>query len=85
MNPFIAFCLSVAARVFVQVLRNMPNDQEVLTSLEFLLSVMQAMKKKNPLSETFLLQLSLEIEGAGLDVILNNPDFSSSALKETVC
>lgn len=68
----------------MQILKNMPNDQEVLASLEFLLSVMQAMKKRNPLSETFLLQLSLEIEGAGLDVILNNPDFSSATLKETV-
>lgn len=84
MNPFSAFCLSVAARVFVQILKNMPHDQEVLASLEFLISAMQAMKKKNPLSETFLLQLSLEIEGAGLDVILNNPEFSSAILKETV-
>ncbi len=76
MNPFVPFCLSVASRVFVQYLKKMPNDQEVLASLEFLLSALQALKRRNPLSESFLIQLGLEIEGAGLDMILENPDFS---------
>lgn len=68
MNPFMAFCLYVAARVFVQYLKKTPNDQEIRQSLEFLLAVMQAIQRKNPLTESFLTQLKMDIEGNGLDV-----------------
>ena len=84
MNPFVAFCIYVAARVFVQFLKRTPNDQEIRASLEFLFSAMQAMKRRNPLSESFLIQLGLDIEGTGLDILLHNPDFSMSMVKETV-
>lgn len=77
MNPFMAFCLYVAARVFVQFLKKDPTDQEVRTSMEFLLTAMSALKRKNPLVESFLVQLNLDIEGSGLDLILYNPDLSS--------
>ena len=69
-----AFCLYVAARVFVQYLKTMPNDQEVRASLEFLLTAMQALQRKNPLTESFLVQLNLDIEGSGLDIF---SDYSS--------
>ena len=79
MNPFMAFCLYVAARVFVQYLKKSPDDQEVRASLEFLLTAMSALKRKNPLTESFMVQLNLDIEGSGLDILLHNPDFSSLA------
>ena len=85
MNPFMAFCLYVAARVFVQYLKKSPNDQEVRASLEFLLTAMSALKRKNPLTESFMVQLNLDIEGSGLDVILHNPDFSSLQAQSKVC
>ena len=73
MNPFMAFCLYVAARVFVQYLKKMPNDQEIRQSLEFLLAAMQALQRKNPLTESFLVQLKMDIEGSGLGVSFHNP------------
>lgn len=77
MNPFMAFCLYVAARVFVQYLKKMPDDHEVRQSLEFLLAAMRAIQRKNPLSESFLVQLNMDIEGSGLDFSSHNPDYSS--------
>lgn len=77
MNPFMAFCLYVAGRVFVQHLKKMPDDQEVRQSLEFLLAAMRAIQRKNPLTESFLVQLNVDIEGSGLDFFLHNPDYTS--------
>ena len=72
-----AFCLYVAARVFVQYLKKMPDDQEVRQSLEFLLAAMRVIQRKTPLTESFLVQLTMDIEGSGLDFSLHNPDYSS--------
>lgn len=66
MNPFIAFCLYVAARVFVQYLKSHRDDASVMSSLEFLLSALQALKPKNPLSGSFLVQLDVDLEASGL-------------------
>ena len=84
MNPFMAFCLYVAARVFVQYLKKVPDGLEAKTSLEFLLTAMIALKRKNPLLESFMTQLSLDIEGNGIDALLHNPDFSSSLKDQLV-
>ncbi|KAI9728704.1 MAG: hypothetical protein M1828_002810 [Chrysothrix sp. TS-e1954] len=73
-NPFISFCLYVAARVFVQFLKARPNEQQVNTSLQFLLSVMHVMVRKNPLTESFLAQLELDMESSGVP----NPHAKSS-------
>ena len=67
MNPFISFCLYVAARVFVQYLKSRPKDGQVRASLQFLLSAMHAIKRKNPLTESFLVQLDVDLESAGLE------------------
>lgn len=85
MNPFMAFCLYVAARVFVQYLKQAPSDTQVRTALQFLLTAMEAMKRKNPLTESFLVQLNLDIKGNGLDVFFHNPDYSSSHMNGQVC
>lgn len=64
-----AFCLYVAARVFVQYLKSRKDDVTVKSSLHFLLSAMQAMKAKNPLTESFLVQLDVDLEGSGLGIV----------------
>lgn len=66
MNPFISFCVYVAARVFVQYLKTRPKDQQMMSSLQFLLQAMQALRRKNPLTESFLVQLDLDLESAGI-------------------
>lgn len=68
MNPFLAFCLYVAARVFVQYLKFRPKDEQMISSLQFLLAAMHALKRKNPLTESFLVQLDVDLEGMGMDV-----------------
>lgn len=73
MNPFISFCLYVAARVFVQYLKSRPDDSQSGDSLRFLLSAMNALKRKNPLTESFLVQLDVDLEGLGM----RNPKYKS--------
>ncbi|KAK5074346.1 hypothetical protein LTR64_006509 [Lithohypha guttulata] len=68
LNPFIAFCLYVAARVFVQYLKSKKEDLTVRSSLTFLLSAMMALRDKNPLTESFLVQLDVDLEGSGLNI-----------------
>ncbi|KAL7628267.1 hypothetical protein AAE478_002466 [Parahypoxylon ruwenzoriense] len=65
MNPFISFCLYVAARVFVQYLKSRPDDSQTVDSLRFLLAAMNALKRKNPLTESFLVQLDVDLEALG--------------------
>ncbi|KAL1883883.1 hypothetical protein VTK73DRAFT_7671 [Phialemonium thermophilum] len=62
MNPFICFCLYVAARVFVQYLKSRPEDSQTADSLRFLLSAMNALKRRNPLTESFLVQLDIDLQ-----------------------
>ncbi|OTB03071.1 hypothetical protein M426DRAFT_187096 [Hypoxylon sp. CI-4A] len=65
MNPFISFCLYVAARVFVQYLKSRPDDSQTADSLRFILAAMNALKRKNPLTESFLVQLDVDLEALG--------------------
>ncbi|KAI9840058.1 MAG: hypothetical protein M1819_000251 [Sarea resinae] len=76
MNPFISFCLYVAARVFVQYLKSRPGDDHVGSSLQFLLSAMHAIKRKNPLTTSFLAQIDVDLEGLGMDDPRRNSSFS---------
>ncbi|KAK6356418.1 hypothetical protein TWF718_000778 [Orbilia javanica] len=64
MNPFVSFCLYVAARVFVQYLKSNPNDENIRSSLDFLISAMGHLKKLNPLTESFLVQLDVDMIGS---------------------
>ncbi|KAM0274405.1 hypothetical protein ACHAQH_007874 [Verticillium albo-atrum] len=68
MNPFISFCLYVAARVFVQYLKSRPDDSQTADSLRFLLSAMNALKRRNPLTESFLVQLDVDLEALGMRI-----------------
>lgn len=68
MNPFLSFCLYVAARVFVQYLKSRPDDSQSVDSLRFLLSAMNALKRKNSLTESFLVQLDVDLEALGMRI-----------------
>ncbi|KAK7745387.1 hypothetical protein SLS53_002883 [Cytospora paraplurivora] len=67
-NPFTSFCLYVAARVFVQYLKSKPDDSQTVDSLRFLLSAMAALKRRNPLTESFLVQLDVDLEALGMRI-----------------
>ncbi|KAJ5305042.1 Exosome complex exonuclease dis3 [Penicillium atrosanguineum] len=71
LNPFMTFCLYIAARVFVQYLKSRPDDSTVYSSLQFVISALNAMKGKNPLTESFLVQLDVDLEGTGIRAIEN--------------
>lgn len=68
MNPFISFCLYVSARVFVQYLKSRPEDSQTADSLRFLLSAMNALKRRNPLTESFLVQLDVDFEALAIRI-----------------
>lgn len=63
MDPFMAFCIYVAARVFIQYLKFRPNDSAARSSLQFAFSALDVLKQKNPLAESFVIQLELDIGG----------------------
>ncbi|PLN85367.1 putative C6 transcription factor Prf [Aspergillus taichungensis] len=69
MNPFMSFCIFVAARVFVQYLKSRPDDTAARSSLQFLFSALDALKNKNPLTESFLVQLEVDIQGTSFSSI----------------
>lgn len=64
-----SFCLYIAARVFVQYLKSRPDDSTVYSSLQFVISALNALKAKNPLTESFLVQLDVDLEGTGIRAI----------------
>ncbi|KAJ5899131.1 hypothetical protein N7495_003875 [Penicillium taxi] len=84
LNPFMSFCLYVAARVFVQYLKSRPDDLTVYSSLQFVIGALNAMKAKNPLTESFLVQLDVDLEGTGLRAIDSSKPSSSAAIKEMI-
>ncbi|KAL5332924.1 fungal-specific transcription factor domain-containing protein [Aspergillus crustosus] len=69
MNPFVSFCVYVAARVFVQYLKFRPDDMAARSSLQFVFAVLDALKNQNPLTESFLVQLEVDIEGTAFQDI----------------
>ena len=67
MHPFTSFCLYVAARIFLHAYKKRPQEQQIRDKLNFLMTAMQALRKKNPLAESFLAQLTVDIDGSGLE------------------
>lgn len=63
-----AFCIYASARVFIQYLRSRPHDLTARSSLEFIVNILKALKRKNPLSESFLMQLDVDMEGIGFQI-----------------
>jgi hypothetical protein len=50
----------------VQYLKSRPEDTAARSSLQFVFSALEALKHKNPLTESFLVQLDVDIEGTPL-------------------
>ncbi len=67
MNPFVPFCLYIAARVLIQYVAMQPHDDDAKSSVKFLLSAIAVMKPTNPLADSFLVQLDVELEGIGFE------------------
>jgi hypothetical protein len=71
-----SFCLYISARVFVQYLKSRPDDSTVQSSLQFVVGALNAMKSKNPLTQSFLVQLDVDLEGTGIRAV--NPSYADS-------
>jgi hypothetical protein len=52
----------------VQYLKWRPKDQTIVASLQFLGSAMLALSKRNPLTESFIAQLEVDLEGTGINL-----------------
>ena len=74
----------IAARVFVQYLKSRPEDSSVHSSLQFLVSALNAMKNKNPLTESFLVQLDVDLDGTGIRALDDKPKTNMSAVHSIV-
>jgi hypothetical protein len=83
MNPFFSFCVFIASRVFIQYLKSHPEDEQVTISLKFLIGSLGQMKKRNPLAESFLAQLDLDLNGT-LDTPENIRKFQHTRKKGQV-
>lgn len=79
-----SFCLYIAARVFVQYLKSRPEDSTVHSSLQFLVSALNAMKNKNPLTESFLVQLDVDLDGTGIRALDDRQKANMSAAHSMV-
>ena len=62
----------------MQFLKSRPDDGQVADSLRFLLSAMNALKRKNPLTESFVVQLDVDLEALGAKVPKLKNAFSRS-------
>ncbi|KAK7995576.1 hypothetical protein PG990_014349 [Apiospora arundinis] len=64
-SPFLSFCVYVAARVFVQYRKTRLKDQQMESSLQFLLQIIKALGRKSPLTKSLLVQLDLDEKSSG--------------------
>jgi hypothetical protein len=75
LNVYTPFALYLATRIFAQVSKTQPNNDDAISEIRFLLSAMMALKEANPLVDSYLIQLDLE--GIGLSALQENiRDFS---------
>ena len=84
LNPFMSFCLYISARVFVQYLKSRPDDSAVYSSLQFVVGALNAMKAKNPLTESFLVQLDVDLEGPGIRALDGSKSSSTHVVQAMV-
>ena len=67
LSPYVAFCLFVAARVFVHAYKRDDSDTDTRQCLHFLLNAMEAHRKRNDITESFLMQLLVDLDELGFD------------------
>ena len=66
----------------MQHLKARPDDLAARSSLEFILSALNALKAKNPLAESFLVQLEVDLEGMGFQGARTKTDIPFPRYKE---
>lgn len=52
----------------MQYLKSRPDESQIADSLRFLLAAMGALKRLNPLTESFLVQLDVDLEALGMRI-----------------
>jgi hypothetical protein len=82
MNPFMPFCLFVAARIYLQCYKMQPENDGARSALQFLLLAMAVLRSTNPMADSFLVQLELELEGTGVEMPPRYPSFDHVALPD---
>ncbi|KAH7354648.1 fungal-specific transcription factor domain-containing protein [Rhexocercosporidium sp. MPI-PUGE-AT-0058] len=70
LHPYIPFPLYLSARIFAQMAKANPQDDNANSLVRFLLSALVAMKEVNPLVESYLAQL--DMEDLGLSALQEN-------------
>lgn len=68
----------------MQYLKSRPDDSTVYSSLQFVISALNALKTKNPLTESFLVQLDVDLEGTGIRAVENLKSGSSYVVQALV-
>ncbi|KAF4625684.1 hypothetical protein G7Y89_g12482 [Cudoniella acicularis] len=79
LNVYTPFSLYLATRIFSQISKADPHDDNASSSTHFLLSALTAIKDSNPLVESYMIQLDLE--GIGLSALQANVRVSSQLAK----
>lgn len=64
----------------MQYLKSRPDDSQTVDSLRFLLAAMGALKRRNPLTESFLVQLDVDLEALGARIPKLRAAFPRSTL-----
>jgi hypothetical protein len=80
-NPFLAYCLYIAARVLIQNLKPKSKDSQIIATLQLIMAAMHSFKRRNPFTGSFLTQLEVDMEGIGIDVLARttlSSDFQQS-------
>jgi hypothetical protein len=82
LNVYTPFTLYISTRIFAQVSKTHPEDDNARSSVQFLLSALVALKGAIPLAESYLMQLDLE--GSGLAALQDNVKWFSTPEKGVV-
>jgi len=84
MSPYVAFCLYVGARVFVHAFKKSPEEQSTKSNLQILLHAMEAHRKHNDITESFLIQLLVDLEGHNFDNVIAGRDTNPVSKRDMV-
>lgn len=68
----------------MQYLKSRPDDSQTVDSLRFLLAAMGALKRRNPLTESFLVQLDVDLEALGMRIPKLRQAFPRSTSADSV-
>ncbi|KAL1310785.1 hypothetical protein AAFC00_001030 [Neodothiora populina] len=66
MSPYIAFGLSVASSVFIDIVKIDSNHGQASSNLRYIRSTMQALQKTHPVTKSFLVQLDIAMESCDI-------------------